>query len=93
MTDVTIHQITSRMSGMGIKAFMNVDESDLYVHVWTSCYNSPTYLLQDKFQVGLIQFDSQQMADEWLNEHKNFRFMLLDNENLIRSDTTTTAEE
>ena len=68
MTWVTIRQITSKATDSG--AFMNVDEEDLYVSVSMVVLRCPTYLIQDGIYAKLIQFDNQEMADEWLEEHK-----------------------
>ena len=68
MTWVTVRQITSQATDTG--AYMNVKEDDLHVSVAMVVWKSPTYLLQDGTHVKLIQFDSQAMADEWLEEHK-----------------------
>ena len=69
MTWITVRQITSKATNIG--AFMNVREEDLHVSVAMVVWKSPTYLIQDGIHVKLIQFDSQEMADEWLEEHKN----------------------
>ena len=68
MTWVTVRQITSKATDTG--AFMNVNEDDLHVSVAMQVWKCPTYLLQDGIHVKLIQFDYQEMADEWLEEHK-----------------------
>ena len=68
MTSLKLNQLTQRM---GRGAYLNIEEGDLHVYAWTSCYTQPTYLVQMGIQVGLIQFDSQEMADEWLEERKD----------------------
>ena len=68
MTWLTIRQITSQATTIG--AYMNVMEESLYVSVAMVVWKYPTYLIQDGIHAKLIQFDYQEMADEWLEEHK-----------------------
>ena len=70
MTNVTVHQITQKSRGKN-EAYLNVDIGEMHVSVWTSCYSQPTYLVQVGIQVRLIQFESQTMADKWLEGRKN----------------------
>ena len=83
MTWVTVRQITSQSTNSG--AFMNVTEESLYVSVAVLVWKFPTYLIQDGIHVKLIQFDSQNMADEWLEEHKD--------DNLVTKLEDTKEEE
>ena len=75
MAWVTVRQITSKATNSG--AFMNVKEEDLYVSVMMVVWKCPTYLIQDGIHAKLIQFDSQEMADEWLEERKKDDWVVL----------------
>ncbi len=69
MTWVTVRQISQTFKPIN-GAFMNVDESELHVSVSTIIYQHPTYLIQNGIHATFIQFDSQEMADEWLDEKR-----------------------
>lgn len=75
MADVTVHQLESRCNNR--KCFMNVVESDLFVSVEGSTHNKPTFLLRsgDIFW-RLIQFESREAADEWLEGHTEYDSVL-----------------
>jgi hypothetical protein len=65
MASVTVHQLQSKSKGL---TFLNVDEGYGHVDVWGSVYNCPTYLLQIGMEFHIIQFESQEYADEFLSE-------------------------
>ena len=68
MTRVIVRQITQK-NGDG--AYMNVDEDEFSVSVWTFMHGLPTYLMQNGLEVRLIQFEDQEVADEWLEQNKS----------------------
>ncbi len=76
MSNVEVHQLTSKC----IDSFLNVDEGLYHVRVWTSSFSHPTYLLELGDHVGLIQFDDQAIADEWLEDYPGYKATLLTNE-------------
>jgi hypothetical protein len=65
MATVTVHQLQCKDKGL---AFLNVQEEYGRIDVWGSVYNCPTYLLQWKLEFHIIQFDSQEYADEFFND-------------------------
>ncbi len=69
MAWVKVRQISQQSNPIS-GALMNVDEGDLHVQVSTIIYEHPTYLIQYEIVVKLIQFDDEEMADEWLEEYQ-----------------------
>ena len=63
MIQGTINQITPTMS---TSAFVNVDNHELHTMVWGSSYGTPVYIFMLDIAWHVIVFDSQAMADEWL---------------------------
>jgi len=73
MTNVEIHQITPKVHAEGKpNPFINVDQEYYSVQVWTSIWRHPTYLLRSDTNVSLIQFQDQDIADEWLRGNSAF---------------------
>jgi hypothetical protein len=68
MTQVTIHQITSKDDG---DSFLNIDDQK-YGHImaWGNCHQTPTILIRENNSNNfyLYIFDNQEYLNEWLNE-------------------------
>jgi hypothetical protein len=62
MATVTVHQLQCKDKGL---AFLNVQEEYGRIDVWGSIYTCPTYLLQWGVEFHIVQFDSQEYADEF----------------------------
>jgi hypothetical protein len=66
MAWITVHQVTSAQN---TGAYLNVEERDGMVEVWTNIYQHPTYLLQNHNYSRFIQFDNDECADSWFSEN------------------------
>ena len=82
MTWVKVRQISQQSNPIS-GALMNVDEGDFHVRVMTIIHERPTCLIQYGINVQLIQFDDEEMADEWLEEHRKPKWKVTQLEELI----------
>jgi len=57
-------------STTGGRAYLNIETHMGCVQAWGNCYSLPTYVIKHQLNtMSLIQFDSQEWADEWLTDN------------------------